>query len=100
MNSDTPIIFLAEDNAADITLVREALKHHSIDCVSNVIQDGAQVMAYLDSLNNHAEPQPRQSSLRQSSGHSTGQPALRGMGHTFMPRSSGIRVKRKESPDA
>lgn len=52
MNCDTATIILAEDNAADIMLVREALKKHQIDCLLNVINDGAEVIAFLDSLNN------------------------------------------------
>jgi CheY-like chemotaxis protein len=41
-------ILLAEDSSADITLVREALKQHSIQCSLHVIRDGAQVVALLD----------------------------------------------------
>jgi hypothetical protein len=40
MDSDGVTIILAEDNAADILLVREALKQHQIDCTLKVIKDG------------------------------------------------------------
>src|SRR5579871_2537243 len=40
-------ILLVEDNLADITLVREALKQQSIPCNLHVIQDGAKAIAFL-----------------------------------------------------
>jgi|SRR5579872_4566610 len=43
-------ILLAEDNPADVVLVREALKVHGIDCVLHVLRDGEQALALLDSL--------------------------------------------------
>jgi CheY-like chemotaxis protein len=43
-------ILLAEDNPADVTLVREALKMHNVDCVVHVLRDGEQALALLDSL--------------------------------------------------
>jgi CheY-like chemotaxis protein len=48
-------ILIAEDNAADVTLVREALKKHDVDCTIHVKNDGAQVIAFLDSMD--ADPQ-------------------------------------------
>jgi|SRR5579862_8849377 len=43
-------ILIAEDNPADVALVREALKAHDIDCVLHVLRDGEQALALLDSL--------------------------------------------------
>jgi CheY-like chemotaxis protein len=43
-------ILLAEDNLADVALVREALRTHEVDCVLHVIRDGAQVIHWLDNL--------------------------------------------------
>lgn len=43
-------ILVAEDNIADVTLVREALKEHDVDCTLHVMKDGAQVIAFLDRL--------------------------------------------------
>jgi CheY-like chemotaxis protein len=43
-------ILIAEDNPADVALVREALKAHNIDCVLHVLRDGEQALALLDSL--------------------------------------------------
>jgi CheY-like chemotaxis protein len=45
-------ILIAEDNAADVALVREALKMHDIDHVLHVMRDGEQALALLDSLDN------------------------------------------------
>jgi DNA-binding response OmpR family regulator len=41
-------IVIAEDNAADVVLVREALKAHRIDCTIHVLRDGEQALAFLD----------------------------------------------------
>src|SRR5205807_6631689 len=50
-------VLLAEDSAADITLVREALKEHQLDCTLHVIRDGAQAISFLDGLDrNPQEP--------------------------------------------
>lgn len=46
-------ILIAEDNLADVSLVREALKEHQIDCVLHVVKDGAQVIEFLEKLDNH-----------------------------------------------
>lgn len=43
-------IVVAEDNQADIALVREALKTHHVDCELVVISDGAEVIRYLRGL--------------------------------------------------
>jgi CheY-like chemotaxis protein len=52
MTTETPTfeIVLAEDNPADVTLVREALKEHGLECVLHVIQDGEQAIAFVESL--------------------------------------------------
>jgi DNA-binding response OmpR family regulator len=41
-------IVIAEDNAADVVLVREALKEHRIDCTIRVIPDGEQAVTFLE----------------------------------------------------
>jgi CheY-like chemotaxis protein len=43
-------ILVAEDNPADVALVREALKMHDINCALHVLRDGEQALALLDSL--------------------------------------------------
>jgi CheY-like chemotaxis protein len=43
-------ILIAEDNPADVALVREALKIHNIACVLHVLPDGEQALTMLDSL--------------------------------------------------
>jgi len=42
-----PYILLAEDNAADVYLIREALKEHGVDCGLRVAADGQQVLRIL-----------------------------------------------------
>jgi DNA-binding response OmpR family regulator len=43
-------ILIAEDNPADVALVREALKMQDLDCFLRVLRDGEQALALLDSL--------------------------------------------------
>ena len=43
-------ILLAEDNSADVALVRRALQHHQIDCVLHVIRDGSEAINWITSL--------------------------------------------------
>jgi CheY-like chemotaxis protein len=50
-------IVVAEDNSADVGLVREALKEHGINCSLHVLTDGAQAIAFIHSLD--ANPQDR-----------------------------------------
>jgi DNA-binding response OmpR family regulator len=38
---------LAEDNSADVLLVRRALKNHSVDCQLHVMLDGAEAIQWL-----------------------------------------------------
>ncbi len=41
---------LAEDNAADAALVREALREHGVDCALHVVKDGAQAISFIRDL--------------------------------------------------
>jgi CheY-like chemotaxis protein len=43
-------ILIAEDNPADVTLVREALRIQNVNYVLHVLRDGEQALALLDSL--------------------------------------------------
>jgi CheY-like chemotaxis protein len=43
-------ILVAEDNPADVALLREALKIHKVDCALHVLRDGEQALALIDSL--------------------------------------------------
>jgi chemotaxis family two-component system response regulator Rcp1 len=43
-------IVLAEDNPADVGLVREALREHNVHCELRVISDGEEALAFIDSL--------------------------------------------------
>jgi len=42
-------ILLAEDNPADVYLIREALREHGVDCVMRVVSDGAEVLRMISS---------------------------------------------------
>jgi len=42
-----PEILLAEDNPADVYLVREALREHRVDCTMRVASDGKEVLWIL-----------------------------------------------------
>jgi CheY-like chemotaxis protein len=44
-------VVLAEDNLADVVLVREAFREHGVDCVLRVIPDGEQLLSFIDGLN-------------------------------------------------
>jgi two-component system, chemotaxis family, response regulator Rcp1 len=43
-------ILIAEDNPADVALVREALKTNNVDCVLHILTDGEKALAWIDSL--------------------------------------------------
>jgi CheY-like chemotaxis protein len=43
-------IILAEDNAADVLLVQEALAEHAVSCDLRVLGDGEQAMRFIDQL--------------------------------------------------
>jgi CheY-like chemotaxis protein len=40
-------ILVAEDNPADIFLIREALREHGVDCDVLVLKDGAEALQYV-----------------------------------------------------
>jgi two-component system, chemotaxis family, response regulator Rcp1 len=42
-------ILLAEDNAADVYLIREALREHGVDCALRVVTDGAEALRMISS---------------------------------------------------
>ena len=42
-------ILLAEDNPADVYLIREALREHGVDCAVRVASDGAEVLRMISS---------------------------------------------------
>jgi CheY-like chemotaxis protein len=52
MSKENPdcVILAAEDSAADVTLVREALKEHHVDCTLHMTRDGAQTISFLNGL--------------------------------------------------
>lgn len=43
-------VLVAEDNSADVMLVREAFKEHHLDCRVHVVRDGAAAIEFLRSL--------------------------------------------------
>lgn len=43
-------ILLAEDNRADVFLIREALQEHHIDHDLHVVEDGGQAIEYVDRM--------------------------------------------------
>jgi CheY-like chemotaxis protein len=43
-------IVLAEDNPADVGLVRYALREHAVDCELRVISDGDEVVTFINGL--------------------------------------------------
>jgi len=49
-----PEILLAEDNPADVYLIREALREHGVDCPMRVATDGQQVLMILSGAGPHA----------------------------------------------
>lgn len=48
-------IILAEDNPADVGLVREALREHDVHCDLVVISDGQEVLALIDRLDRESK---------------------------------------------
>jgi chemotaxis family two-component system response regulator Rcp1 len=50
-------ILLAEDNPADVYLVREALREHGVDCTLRVASDGAEVLRIFSSGESRADAQ-------------------------------------------
>ncbi len=59
MGGRSKYILLAEDNPADVQLVREALEDRSVDCGLRVVPDGAQAIAFIEEIDgNSALPCP------------------------------------------
>ena len=54
-----PRILLAEDNPADVYLIREALVQHEVDCTVRVAPDGRDVLKFLSDV----ESQPGEPDL-------------------------------------
>jgi CheY-like chemotaxis protein len=55
----TSHILLAEDNAADELLVREALREHNVACALHVVNDGAQAISFIRNLDRNSGIEPR-----------------------------------------
>ena len=53
-----PDILLAEDNPADVYLIREALREHGVDCTLRVASDGKDVLRIISPEQPDAEAQP------------------------------------------
>ena len=51
-------ILIAEDNPADVALVREALAVQNVDCVLHVLRDGEAALSLLDRLDNDPNQPP------------------------------------------
>jgi CheY-like chemotaxis protein len=49
-----PEILLAEDNPADVYLIREALKEHGIDSPVHVVWDGKEVLQFIEEASSAA----------------------------------------------
>jgi CheY-like chemotaxis protein len=52
-----PEILLAEDNPADVYLIREALREHRVECSVRVATDGQQVLRLLTATDSDSNPQ-------------------------------------------
>ena len=52
-----PEIPLAEDNPADVYLIREALREHRVECSVRVATDGQQVLRLLTATDSNSNPQ-------------------------------------------
>lgn len=50
-------ILLAEDNPADVYLIREALREHGVDCALRIASDGGEVLRIISSERAEAEAQ-------------------------------------------
>lgn len=51
-----PEILLAEDNSADVYLIREALKEHGVECPIRVVSDGREVLQMIEPRDPPGEP--------------------------------------------
>lgn len=45
-------ILVAEDNAGDVELIREALKEHNVHCTLHIIHDGEQAIRFIQVIEN------------------------------------------------
>ena len=52
-----PEILLAEDNPADVYLIREALRENGVDCTLRVASDGTDVLHIISAERSHEEAQ-------------------------------------------
>ena len=52
---EVPSILLAEDNAADVMLVEQALKEHPIKCKLRVLRDGAEALRFFRDLDDDSK---------------------------------------------
>jgi CheY-like chemotaxis protein len=52
--SRSKYILLAEDNPADVQLVREALEDRSVACGLHVVSDGAQAIAFIEGIDGNS----------------------------------------------
>jgi CheY-like chemotaxis protein len=48
-------ILLAEDNSADVVLVRQALKIHNVDCTLHLVRDGEEAINWIIGLDANPE---------------------------------------------
>lgn len=53
---DMPEILLAEDNPADVYLIREALKEHGVVCTVRTAADGKDVFTLLNTTDSSSSP--------------------------------------------
>ena len=51
-------ILLAEDSEGDAELVRQALKHHHIDCSLHIVSDGAQAIEFINKMETDPNARP------------------------------------------
>jgi CheY-like chemotaxis protein len=51
-------IVLAEDNPADVTVVRMALREAGVDCALSVLRDGEEALAFLDAIDANPKKMP------------------------------------------
>ena len=57
-NHAIPQILLAEDNAADVALVREAFKEYGVSCGLHVVRDGAEAIGFIEDLDEDRREPP------------------------------------------
>src|SRR5581483_4115024 len=53
-----PQVFLVEDNAADIGLVREALEEYQVRCELTVVRNGAEAINFIEGVDDGCHPCP------------------------------------------